>query len=699
MNLQVRQQDAAKTLVISLAMLIFLSAGSLIDALAQTPVPAPGSVTQTPAKRKVILFGFDGMMPEQIERYKNDIPELARFVDKGFFAPAIESPYTDTGTNWNTIETGAWVGTHGMTGFEVHLPGMRLGESLGGESTGGWPEELMPADDLFHAAERQGKRVVEINYPDAFPQLLKNGVVIGGKGLGAHDWQVRGADFISSFRQPRQCKRMILGDAEVWKNVPPSYQVLHQGLVFLNDQQRFGWSTLGMTEVRNIHSEKGEQRYFLIFKEGKSTKVLIADSADASHPIAVLEKGQWSGWVHENFAGKPTLRQYKVLDLNAEGTQVSIYGTPAPVLAGWGYPKGIEQAIVENAGAYLEGLELAPIFGLGAGWYDWDVAYEIMRLQTSFLQKCAAYINKTQDWDLMAVVIHAPDGINHMEIGKLESSDPAVREAADRHLRETIRILFQMASAMVREIGDANTVVCFVSDHGNLPKTHWVNVQGILMHAGWTKFVRDQGTGLWNLDTEHSVAVYGNSGVWINVKGREQGGIVDPGKEYETLRTKIIQKLREVKDPDTGEDAYALVGRREDMEGLGIWGNRTEDVIAFERPHYFAQGTAVSCNNAYKIPEVMMKFYQEGPDMIPWSEAVKLGFIWGVTAVHWGLPTSSVGFASNRATFLISGNGVVEGKRAARVNLVDVAPTLSYFLGIRPPEQCEGRIVFQAVEK
>jgi predicted AlkP superfamily phosphohydrolase/phosphomutase len=297
----------------------------------------------------------------------------------------------------------------------------------------------------------------------------------------------------------------------------------------------------------------------------------------------------------------------------------------------------------------------------------------------------------------MSVVIHAPDGINHMEVGKLESPDPAVRAEADQHLRETMRILFQMASAIVQDIGDSNTVACFVSDHGNLPKTQWINVQGILLQAGWTKFVKDQKTGLWNLDPAHSVAVYGNSGVWINVKGREKDGIVAPGTEYESLRTSIIQRLRNVKDPKTGEDAFALVGRREDMEGLGIWGDRTEDIFAFERPHYFAQGTAISCNNAYEIPDAMMKFYQDGLEMIPWTDAVKLGFIWDLTAVHWGLPSSSAGFASNRATFIISGSGIVKGKRAARVNLVDVAPTLSHVLGIHPPNDAEGRIVWQAL--
>ena len=37
------------------------------------------------SKNKVLLVGMDGMMPEQIERYKDDIPELAEFIKNGFF--------------------------------------------------------------------------------------------------------------------------------------------------------------------------------------------------------------------------------------------------------------------------------------------------------------------------------------------------------------------------------------------------------------------------------------------------------------------------------------------------------------------------------------------------------------------------------------------------------------------------------------
>jgi predicted AlkP superfamily phosphohydrolase/phosphomutase len=97
------------------------------------------------------------------------------------------------------------------------------------------------------------------------------------------------------------------------------------------------------------------------------------------------------------------------------------------------------------------------------------------------------------------------------------------------------------------------------------------------------------------------------------------------------------------------------------------------------------------------IPEPMMSLYLDKRDVVPWQDAIRAGLIRELTAVHWGLPTSSAGFASNRATLVLNGKGVVEGKRADRVNLVDVAPTISHILGIHPPNDAEGRIVWQAL--
>jgi predicted AlkP superfamily phosphohydrolase/phosphomutase len=33
--------------------------------------------------RKILLIGMDGLMPEQIDRYRDDIPELKAFLERG----------------------------------------------------------------------------------------------------------------------------------------------------------------------------------------------------------------------------------------------------------------------------------------------------------------------------------------------------------------------------------------------------------------------------------------------------------------------------------------------------------------------------------------------------------------------------------------------------------------------------------------
>ena len=92
-------------------------------------------------------------------------------------------------------------------------------------------------------------------------------------------------------------------------------------------------------------------------------------------------------------------------------------------------------------------------------------------------------------------------------------------------------------------------------------------------------------------------------------------------------------------------------------------------------------------------------FYQSGREVIKLEEAVKQGMIWDLTAVHWGLPDASAGYASNRPVFMLSGPGIKKNIKGNKcVNLVDVAPTLAYILGIYPPNQSEGRIVWEAFQ-
>jgi predicted AlkP superfamily phosphohydrolase/phosphomutase len=642
--------------------------------------------------RKVLLIGMDGLMPEQIDRYKDDIPELKEFLDNGFFAPAYSSPYTCTATNWPTIATGAWVGTHGCTSFDVHLPGMELGET-----TPSFNSHLCQAEYFWHAAERQGKRSILINYPCAFPKLLGNGVVIGGDGLHSEAWTARGPDLLQS--HPDRAihdrlmppNRIVLQDAGEWSHVPPGCTVLCEGVVQLDEQAKFTWDGAGIQvdESDNVEGDRSiERRYILVFRENGATKALLARSRNADERITVLGRGEWSGWVTERFDGRDCLRQYKLLELSDDGTRMAIYGTRAACREGWGYPEGIEERVIENAGGYVEALELEGCGLLRSGRFN-QVCLEIMQLQADWVADCAEYLDGTEDWDSMWIQYHAPDGVSHAFLRDLESSDASVRSAADSILRETVRILFVMASRIAESCADKNTVVCIVSDHGNLPKTRCVDVNVLLHQKGWLKVDRfDESNGRPVFDAKRSTAIRGQGGVWINLRGREKHGCVEPGEPYEKLRSEIIAELLAMRDPETGRCPFALVGRREDLQGMGLWGDRIEDVV------YFADTDTLS--HWFRSRQEM---YEEGQIFCSLDDAVEHGLIWDLCAVHWGLPEATAGYASNRPVFIFSGPGIRKGARGdRRVNLVDVAPTLAHVLGIRPPAQAEGRIVWEAME-
>jgi len=255
-------------------------------------------------------------------------------------------------------------------------------------------------------------------------------------------------------------------------------------------------------------------------------------------------------------------------------------------------------------------------------------------------------------------------------------------------LRETVRILFRMADRIIRACADDNTVVCIVSDHGNLPKKHCVVVDVMLHQKGWLKITHFDERNRPLFDAKQSVAISGQHGVWINLKGREKYGCVNPGAEYEKLRSEIIEALLSMRDPETGECPFALVGRREDFQGMGMRGERIEDIVYFPKTYTLTFWFGSE-----------REMYESGRAFYSLDEIVARGLSWDLCAVHWGLPEASAGYASNRPVFMLAGPGIRRNTCGSlRVNLVDVAPTLAHVLGIRPPAQCEGRIVYEALE-
>jgi predicted AlkP superfamily phosphohydrolase/phosphomutase len=101
---------------------------------------------------------------------------------------------------------------------------------------------------------------------------------------------------------------------------------------------------------------------------------------------------------------------------------------------------------------------------------------------------------------------------------------------------------------------------------------------------------------------------YGTSGIRINLKGRDQYGIVEPGKDYEDLRSKIKQELMDLKDAAgrkvigavyTAEELYGVAGLPEvpdlifesrDDNYHATYDVVTDNKVFLDRPHSWRQG-------------------------------------------------------------------------------------------------------------
>jgi predicted AlkP superfamily phosphohydrolase/phosphomutase len=158
--------------------------------------------------------------------------------------------------------------------------------------------------------------------------------------------------------------------------------------------------------------------------------------------------------------------------------------------------------------------------------------------------------------------------------------------------------------------------------------------------------------------TKTKAILVGECYIWVNLKGRDPEGIVEP-EDYEAVRDEIIKVLYDYTDPATGIKPVMLAVRREDALVFGLhgkMGERVGDIVYAIDPRFGRQ---------------------HGP--------------------AW--PTHEIGIGSLRGLFLLTGPGVKKGmvlKR--RVNLVDVVPTLCHLADLPILRDCEGAIVYQALE-
>ena len=79
-------------------------------------------------KRRVMIIGLDSAVPTLVEGWlaNGKLPAMAALASSGVTGRLLAPFPTITASNWASIATGAWPGTHGITDYFVHHPGEAL---------------------------------------------------------------------------------------------------------------------------------------------------------------------------------------------------------------------------------------------------------------------------------------------------------------------------------------------------------------------------------------------------------------------------------------------------------------------------------------------------------------------------------------------------------------------------------------------
>jgi len=155
---------------------------------------------------------------------------------------------------------------------------------------------------------------------------------------------------------------------------------------------------------------------------------------------------------------------------------------------------------------------------------------------------------------------------------------------------------------------------------------------------------------------------FGMGQIVINLRGREPEGIVKQGREYEELRREIVEKLKGMRDPDSGDEINGQVFLREE----------------------------VYCG----------KYFDLAPDIV---------YLGGGSNY---LATNLFGFTSNRiicdniampgshameGILLAKGKHIRKGIEITEANIVDLAPTVLYLKGNKIPKDMDGRVLEEII--
>ena len=304
-----------------------------------------------------------------------------------------------------------------------------------------------------------------------------------------------------------------------------------------------------------------------------------------------LKPGEWSGWTDFVFPFNPIIKLHGIsrFYLMSSQPEVKLYLSPInfdPRSLPPGFrvstPAKWAPELAKNVGLFKTLGWQIDTWAISEGFANEQIFWDDMNWTVTQSRKLFAQ-NLASDNDLIVQQFEFPDRVGHVFWRLFDPKHPAYDAALAAKWGDAIQRAYKLMDEIVGDAMSAaqkrNAALMVVSDHGFASFRKSVNYNTWLVINGYmtlktgvqakdrnVEMLFDQGQFWENVDWSRTRAyAMGLGELYINVKGREAQGIVNPGAEYDALKTELKQRLVQMGDPENGEHPVRRVLAREEI--------------------------------------------------------------------------------------------------------------------------------------
>jgi predicted AlkP superfamily phosphohydrolase/phosphomutase len=536
------------------------------------------SVAYAAEAPKVVCIGFDGMDPNLLAQFREQglMPNFDRFIAKGDLKNLGTSIPPQSPVAWSNFTTGMNPGGHGIFDFihrdpETMMPYLSAAQAMAPQrwwKVGGWK---LPRDESIVVNLRQGT---------AFWERLSEA------GVDVTIFKIP-----SNF-PPVDCEAHCLSGMGT-PDILGTYGIF---TYFTDDMFTNTDLSGGRVETVRIRKNHFESRLYgpvNAYRDGDpETSIPFSAVIDTANHAAVftlddkeflLQEGDWSEWLTLEFDLVPMMKSVSGVCrfyLMEAAPNFRLYVTPVnidpanpemPISIPADWSKDLSDAYGPY---YTQGLP-DDTKALEEDVFD-DDAYVsqsnevISERMVQLKHELATFAPK--DSGFLFFYFNIPDQTCHTFWRNMDENSPNHDAHAALH-RDRIKNIYQQcdqALGLAMDTLDEETTLIAMSDHGFAPYyrsfhvNRWLLDNGFLaLRPGVDPSEVEYLSGIdWRNTRAYAIGI---NGLYLNQRGRERRGIVNPGEDRELLLQELVEKLEQVVDPQSGKRAIKYAYRTDEV--------------------------------------------------------------------------------------------------------------------------------------